>query len=660
METSDLKSFSEILKMSRKRQGLTQQQLARKLDIHQNTLGAWERGDYLPATRGMILELGRCLRLNKAEVYQLLEASLLAATPRWNIPYQHNPFFVGRRMILQQIHTLLSEKQNVASNRSCVLHGPGGFGKTQTAIEYAYRYALEYAAVFWINTETEEELLESFVAMSKTLKLSMNSVPTREVLVSMALDWLKTHRDWLLIFDNVVEKALVQRFVPTSCNGALLLTTRLPTLGTLAPRLALPPLSVEESIRLLLSRTVRQPFQQPTTSLSEKEIEAIQEIVRSMDGLPLALDQAAAYIEESQCSFSYFLTLFQYNMLQMLKEHPSSVTYLHSVEQTFVIAFERLKQQNPAAADMLLMCCFLAPEEIPEAFFSQGAAHLNTQLRATLLDPFQFNHALKDLLACALLRRNAVNGTLSIHPLVQTVLKGHMPDQRTQIAWLIHLLNQLFPAEQSVADKHCWVWCEQMLPHVQYVSQAAKSFQLVSCELDALLNKVTAYFSHRTRCEQTTSRYACPLSAPALTLHDQQERYQEDTHPVRTMYLEHYTEVFELQERDAAASRLPDREIRAMYQSVQQDRQMPLTEDDDEDSASDLFERFLQERCVLSAQASSRTVDLWRVYQEWTQTHEQRLPLSRQMFAFQLQLKGCYPARTNTHRIWHGIELRSC
>src|ERR1700730_11811784 len=71
-------SFGELLKTYRKRQRLTQKHLAQHLDVHMNTISSWELGTYLPATRGLVLELARCLALSEPETRQLLEASLTA------------------------------------------------------------------------------------------------------------------------------------------------------------------------------------------------------------------------------------------------------------------------------------------------------------------------------------------------------------------------------------------------------------------------------------------------------------------------------------------------------------------------------------------------------------------------------------------------------
>src|SRR5215472_10454174 len=134
MTTTSL-PFGELLKTLRSQRKLSQQELARRLGKHLNTIGSWERGDRLPDTKAMVLELARVLHLEDPETRQLLVASLTSLSTCWSVPYQRNPFFTGRRSLLKQLHQQLAQ-QPIALSQSYALSGLGGIGKSQLALEY--------------------------------------------------------------------------------------------------------------------------------------------------------------------------------------------------------------------------------------------------------------------------------------------------------------------------------------------------------------------------------------------------------------------------------------------------------------------------------------------------------------------------------------------
>ena len=292
MDMTTLSSFGELLKTLRKQSRVSQQELASRLGVHLNTIGKWERGICLPESKTIVLELAHQLHLNPHDTRLLLEASLTAFSPYWHLPYQRNPFFTGREEVLQRVHKALHQRQSALLSQSSALSGLGGVGKTQTAIEYAYRYANDYAAVFWISAETTESLTSSFLALAEMLNLPEQHEHEQNRIVAAVLRWLNGHSDWLLIFDNVEDIELVKGFLPCGRGGgSLLFTSRRKALGITAQALDLHQMTLEEGMRLLLHRA---RLLEPTASLeqlNEHEQTAAKELVERMDGLPLALDQ---------------------------------------------------------------------------------------------------------------------------------------------------------------------------------------------------------------------------------------------------------------------------------------------------------------------------------------------------------------------------------
>jgi len=459
-------SFGEMLRAYRKRKRLTQKQLAQVLETHTNTISSWELGTYLPQTRGLVLELARHLGLNDQETRQLLEASLTALSPYWHLPSPRNPFFTGRQDILETLHQCLSTHQ-----ASYVLHGLGGIGKTQIAVEYAYRHAQEYTAIFWIGAETPESITSSFLSIATLLGLPERQVSDQGRIAPAVRHWLSTHRQWLLIWDNVEDLDLLSSSLPPARQGAMLFTTRRQTLGTLAQGVELQPMMEEEGSLFLLRRARLLAPTAPLEQLKQLaqrtpfEYAAARELVAAMDGLPLALDQVGAYVQETPCSLADYLKLYQTRGAELLKrrgevviDHPALVV------TTWSISFEKVEQANAAAAALLRVCAFLHPDAIPEELFVEGAALLGERPGPVAADAFLWHEAIRAASAYSLLKRNTEEHTLSLHRLVQAVLRERMSEQEREL-WqqrAIRMLNACFPEVTPDTQRQC----ERLRPHV--------------------------------------------------------------------------------------------------------------------------------------------------------------------------------------------------
>nr|MDQ2713783.1 helix-turn-helix domain-containing protein [Chloroflexota bacterium] len=338
MDLSNYASFGDILRALRRQKRITQQQLANTLKVHRNTISFWECGDRLPESRGMVLELARQLNVDESETRLLLEASLTALAPYWAVPYRRNPFFTGREELLRHLHTVLAAGQNGTLTRSCAITGLGGIGKTQTALEYTYRHAFDYSGIFWMSAETYETLLSSFLSIADVMQLSMQQERDQLRIAAAVVRWLNNHSQWLLIVDNVEDPGMVKAFLPASRDGSILFTTRLRAPGDIAHTEEMPPMSPEEGALFLLRRA---RFCDPTASIDQQPTEdavTARTIAQIMDGLPLALDQAGAYIEEAQCNLSTFLYLFHSYPLDLLNERALYADHASSVVTTFALA----------------------------------------------------------------------------------------------------------------------------------------------------------------------------------------------------------------------------------------------------------------------------------------------------------------------------------
>ncbi|HEY6540839.1 MAG TPA: helix-turn-helix domain-containing protein, partial [Ktedonobacteraceae bacterium] len=408
---------NELLRRARLERGWTQKDVADRIGSPLNVnINRWERGTAIPSAfyaqrlsevfGKSLTELG-LLPPQQSEVASpgtgsapALEGVSASSEPPsfWNVPFRRNLFFTGRGQILSMLHEHFSQNRGAALVQSQALSGLGGIGKTQTAVEYAYRYRAEYRAVFWVRAASHETLVTDFVALARLLELPERNAQDQAKVVAAVEDWFTRHHGWLLILDNVDELSLVSEFLPTRGQGHVLMTTRAQATGKLAESLPVDKLDMSEGILLLLRRAKLLSPDAPLDMISSTLSSQAQAIVREMDGLPLALEQAGAYIEETGCSLSEYLALYKQRKLALLKrESAFSQEYPYTVASTWALAFQQIEQENPQAAELLRLCAFLDPDAIPEEILVSGVAALGPMLVQLAADPFLLNEAIQAL-----------------------------------------------------------------------------------------------------------------------------------------------------------------------------------------------------------------------------------------------------------------------
>src|SRR5579884_814205 len=287
------------------------------------------------------------------------------------LPFPRNPYFTGREELLTQLRKTFISTKHAALPQA--ISGLGGIGKTQTALEYAYRYADDYHALFWLRAATQEELITDLLALAERFHLPRQDSQDQRITLTAVKRWFETHTNWLLIVDNADDLAWLPPYLPSTTKGHILLTTRASATSPLAQRVEIHKMGLEEGTVFLLHRAGLLALDTPLEHASSIEQALARTLVAEMDGLPLALDQAGAYIEETRCNLSRFLTLYHQERSIILKRRGGIAADHPPVAATWSLSFQKVEQTSPASTDLLRLCAFLAPDAIPEEIFTEGA-----------------------------------------------------------------------------------------------------------------------------------------------------------------------------------------------------------------------------------------------------------------------------------------------
>src|SRR4051812_19343132 len=373
------------------------------------------------------------------------ESSQRPASRPSNLP-PRNPYFVGRDEVIEEVAAAFTRTRRVA------LTGMPGVGKTQVALEYAERHRQRYAARLWLRADSRDALYSDAAAIARVLRLTDHVERSQEHIVELVREWLSEHDDWLVVLDNADDLEVANGLLAADGPGHFLVTTRAPGGDEIAHHVTLEPLDPERSADLLLRRSGA-----AAGELSAAERAATTEVCERLGGLALAIEQAGAFIARTRATVAEYLGALESETAAALMEGSGSVG------ATLGLAVRRLREQDAAAADLLALCAFYAPETIPEEIFDSGLVCADEPLGIALARPLDRLRVLRGALRYSLLQRDPHARTLGVHRLVQTVLLAEMPAaERSKWA---ERAGRALAAAFPIPDYENWSLCERLMPH---------------------------------------------------------------------------------------------------------------------------------------------------------------------------------------------------
>ncbi len=393
----------------------------------------------------------------------------------WNVPYHRNPDFTGRTELLAEI------RKAVMSRKVTVLVGSAGVGKTQLAVEYAYRYARTYSMVWWIRaSDLLGSLKDAYVRLSGSLPMLPDKSTSSQSTTSLVQQQLDQRGNWLLVLDGVDEATQLELplHLPVPRNGRILVTSRLAKWSDPhAQVLNVGNLTRAEAVEYLLRR------------MGRSDDAGAAAVATALGDMPLALDTAAAFIEATGISFSDYRNQLVHGRWNLL-DSGSTERSITTVGDELRHSFRQVKLEAPGAADLLSLCAFLASDDIPRELVAQYAQNLQSHLIDVTSDAIALDQAI------AALRRytfvEVVGDALSVPPIVQAVVRDEVERRWAGIA--VGLVNGVFPFDSD--DTRTWPICSRLLPHALATTEHARTLHVALGPTARLLSQAGLYL-HR-------------------------------------------------------------------------------------------------------------------------------------------------------------------
>ncbi|KAH8193514.1 hypothetical protein TruAng_012320 [Truncatella angustata] len=387
--------------------------------------------------------------------------------------------FVAREREMAEVRRTLSSD---GSRRVVVLHGLGGIGKTQLAVAYTKRYRDEYSALFWFNIKDEASIQQSFIKVAKQIlqqhpnadRLSaLDLQQNHDEVVEAVKAWfsLTGNTRWLLVYDNYDNPRLagrtndtgidIDRFLPTAYQGSIIIMTRFSQIN-IGHLIRIKKLeSMDDNLKILSIASGRDGLQDDMDA---------KELIKELDGLPLALVTAGAYLRRVSISMGDYVRLYEKSWARLHTSTPSLGSYEdRTLCSTWQISYEQVQEQNPTAAHLLRWWAYFDNEDIWFELLQPrgegGPAWIND-----LTDELNFNSAMGTLHDYGLVELHTWTPDLvgsrgySIHSCLHT--------------WTIHILNADWDGYLSKLVVECialsvpsrsevqfWLLQRRLLPH---------------------------------------------------------------------------------------------------------------------------------------------------------------------------------------------------
>jgi hypothetical protein len=372
----------------------------------------------------------------------------------------HRMDFVGREGELARLHELLTG----AEGAPVVLHGLGGVGKSQLAVEYFHAHSDELAVVWAARADDASVLAADLAALGVAVGAADGTNADIEAQWLAARAWLAGHPGWLVIIDNADDAAVVpdvHRLLPGP-PGRVIVTSRISAWPNRYHRLEVPVLDDGQGAGLLMQHA------------PDADWEAAESLAKELGGLPLALQQAAGYCQQNGKTLAGYLALFRDARRQARMLGTGGAEGV-TVAATWTVSIRQVSHDDPAAAALLDILAYFAPDAIPRSLLAIGGeVALVSQAAEGLepLAPLQHTDEIALDQALGVLHRYSLaqvsHEEITVHRLVQAVIRAsHAQETRAACAAAAaFLIREALPP----LGQQAWPAYETLLPHALAVA----------------------------------------------------------------------------------------------------------------------------------------------------------------------------------------------
>ncbi|KAF2736513.1 HET-domain-containing protein [Polyplosphaeria fusca] len=466
----------------------------------------------------------QALRRLEEEIHKLYKGVNLEqfAVPLNLASFPEAAEFVAREEELSKMHGLLHGHSGRAA---VVLHGLGGMGKTQLAVEYVRQHKEKHTAIFWLNANDEDSLRLSFRNIAQQVlehcpltgilgDLDLEGDLNRVVNVVKAWLNLRGNTRWLMIYDNYDNPRIpsssdrttvdIRRYLPESDHGSIIITTRLARVSQ-GRRLHVQKLAgLEDGLKILANTSGREGTEDDPNAKA---------LVSKLDGLPLALSTAGAYLEHVTDSFAEYLRLYEASWLELQTTSPMLSSYEdRSLYTTWQVTLDQIWKQNAASAQLLKLWAYFDKQDIWFKLLRHAHSADDEQIQKLTENKLSFNKAVRLLCEYGLAHPEPSLGQLSrcvgygvhscVHSWTISVLNSEWDDSLAQLA-----LTCVASEVPSRDVDEWWLLEQRLLQHVARHERLITNGKVDTRGIEWAMHNLGDYYADQGRLAEAEAMY---------------------------------------------------------------------------------------------------------------------------------------------------------
>ncbi len=372
-----------------------------------------------------------------------------------------NPQFTGREDALLELREQLRD-YGTAVVLPVALHGLGGVGKTQVALEYVHRFKTDYDLVWWMDCGQPQFIDASLADLAVHLRerFGVAAPATANVAeaVRVVLDVLSRGTAvprWLLIYDNAEDIEQVRPLLPRG-GGHVLITSRNRTWAESGTRsLPVEVFTRQESVAHLRHRV-------PSIAPAEAD-----RLARILGDLPLAMATAGAWLAETNQPVADYLAELEREPARTLSISQLA-DYPVPLANAWDLSLNRLAERSPAAARLFQLCAVMANAIATDLLYSPAMAEMLEPIDPSLSERMIIGRVVQEINRLALIKLDPASGQVIVHPLVRAAVQERMTEEERSVARRdVHAILVAARPRRDVDDPVTWSRYRFIWPHLE-------------------------------------------------------------------------------------------------------------------------------------------------------------------------------------------------